>query len=71
MRWITAIKLQNWADTIQARTIFPGMVADLICATVDDISHIRFPRGEKGQVRGFDGVLEATGVPPYVNGQLN
>jgi len=66
MRWITAINLQNWADTLQARTSFPGMVADLIFATVDDISHIRFPRGEKGQVRGFDGVLEATGVPPYI-----
>lgn len=66
MRWITAVNLQNWADTVQARTDFPGIVADLICATVNDISQIRFPRGAKGQVRGFDGVLEATGVTPYV-----
>jgi hypothetical protein len=42
------------------------MVADLIRASARDISNIRFPNGDKGQVRGFDGVLEAVGVPPYV-----
>lgn len=66
MRWITALNLQTWADTLGARNIFPGMIADLIRASAQDISTIRFPNGDKGQVRGFDGVLEATGVPPYV-----
>ena len=66
MRWITALNLQTWADTLSARSVFPGMVADLIRASARDISAIRFPNGDKGQVRGFDGVLEATGVPPYV-----
>lgn len=66
MRWITALNLQQWADTLAARNVFPGMVADLIRASVRDISNIRFPNGDKGQVRGFDGVLEAAGVPPYV-----
>lgn len=66
MRWITALNLQQWADTLQARTAFPGMVADLIRASAPNISGIRFPCGDKGQVRGFDGVLEATGVSPYV-----
>lgn len=66
MRWITALNLQQWADTLAARNVFPGMVADLIRASAEDISSIRFPNGDKGQVRGFDGVLEATGVPPYV-----
>jgi hypothetical protein len=42
------------------------MVADLIRASAGDISNIRFPNGDKGQVRGFDGVLEAAGVTPYV-----
>lgn len=66
MRWITALNLQQWADTLAARNVFPGMVADLIRASATDISNIRFPNGDKGQVRGFDGVLEAAGVQPYV-----
>jgi hypothetical protein len=66
VRWITATHLQQWAETIQARTVFPQLVADLIRASAADISGIRFPSGDKGQVRGFDGVLEATGAPPYV-----
>lgn len=66
MRWVTATNLQQWADTLQARTNFPALVGDLIRATAANITDIRFPSGDKGQVRGFDGVLEAAGVPPYV-----
>jgi len=66
MRWVTATNLQQWADTLPARTSFPALVADLIRATASNISDIRFPSGDKGQVRGFDGVLETTGMPPYV-----
>lgn len=66
MKWITALNLQQWADTLPARTNFPGLVADLIRASASEISSIRFPSGDKGQVRGFDGFLEAAGVPPYV-----
>ena len=66
MRWITALNLQQWADTLAARNVFPGMIADLIRASARNISNIRFPNGDKGQVRGFDGVLEAVGVPLYV-----
>ena len=42
------------------------MIADLIRASARNISNIRFPNGDKGQVRGFDGILEAVGVQPYV-----
>jgi len=66
LRWITALNLQTWAETLGARNVFPAMVADLIRASAQAISTIRFPNGDKGQVRGFDGVLEAAGVPPYV-----
>lgn len=66
MKWITATNLQQWADTLPARVNFPGLIADLIRAAASEISSIRFPSGDKGQVRGFDGVLEAAGVPPYV-----
>ncbi|MGO4761330.1 hypothetical protein AB4120_02215 [Cupriavidus sp. 2KB_3] len=66
MRWITALNLQTWAETLGARNVFPGMVADLIRASAQDISTIRFPNGDKGQVRGFDGVLEAAGASLYI-----
>lgn len=59
MKWITALDLDQWADTIPARVDFPGMVGDLIRASVANISDFRFPSGDKGQVRGFDGVLDA------------
>lgn len=66
MKWITALQLDTWADTIPARTTFPGMIADLIRASVDQISAIRFPSGDMGQVRGFDGVLESSEGSTYI-----
>lgn len=66
MKWITARDLEEWAGNLSARTAFPALVGDLIRATATDISAFRFPSGDKGQVRGFDGHLVATGVPPYV-----
>ena len=70
MKWITALNLEQWAETIPARTQFPGLVADLIRATASSISGFRFPRGDKGQVRGFDGVLDADSDNTYVpNGE--
>lgn len=66
MRWISAHNLQEWSNSLAARTTFPGLIADLITASAANITAFRFPNREKGQVRGFDGVLEATGVPPFV-----
>jgi len=66
MKWITIDQLDIWARTLQARTELPELVADLIRASASTINDIRFPSGSKGQVRGFDGWLEAVGVPPYV-----
>jgi hypothetical protein len=66
MRWISAQNLQEWSNRIPARTTFPGLIADLITASSPNINEFRFPSREKGQVRGFDGILEAKGVPPFV-----
>lgn len=66
MKWITALDLEQWADTIPARTQFPGLVGDLIRALLPSISRFRFPRGDKGQVRGFDGVLDADSDCIYI-----
>ncbi|MFH1813539.1 MAG: hypothetical protein ABIF28_05140 [Pseudomonadota bacterium] len=66
MKWITALDLEQWAETIPARTEFPGLVGDLIRASLTSISSFRFPRGNKGQVRGFDGVLDADSDSNYI-----
>lgn len=66
MKWITATDLQHWAARLSARADFPELIADLIRATASEIESFRFPSGNKAQVRGFDGWLQATGVAPYV-----
>src|SRR5688572_15865165 len=57
MRWISATDLENWAKNLGARDDLPKIVSDLIRASAPDIASIRFPSGDKGQVRGFDGHL--------------
>lgn len=57
MRWISALELEGWAQTKNSEIDLPGVVSDLIRASVNDISDLRFPSGDKGQVRGFDGIL--------------
>jgi len=57
MRWVTARELEQWAQSIGARDALPKIVSDLILASSLDITAIRFPSRDKGQVRGWDGVL--------------
>lgn len=57
MRWVTARELEQWAPSIGARAALSQIVCDLILASSPDITAIRFPSGDKGQVRGLDGVL--------------
>jgi hypothetical protein len=57
MKWITASRLEQWAALPTSALDLPDMVSDLIRASATDINAIRFPSGEKGQVRGFDGHL--------------
>ena len=59
MRWITAAQLENWAKSVSARADLPKVVSDLLRASSPDLISIRFPSGDKGQVRGFDGHLES------------
>lgn len=60
MKWITTAQLDVWGKTRTSETELPGLVSDLVRATAPDITAIRFPTGEKGQVRGFDGVLDSS-----------
>ncbi|WP_437588969.1 hypothetical protein ACSAYH_13915 [Escherichia coli] len=36
MKWIKALNLQQWADSIPAKVIFPALIADLIRATAKE-----------------------------------
>jgi hypothetical protein len=68
MKWIRALDLEQWADTLGARNAFPALIGDLIRASAKDIDSFRFPSGDKGQVRGFDGSLVSAPAPPFVPG---
>nr|WP_295739763.1 hypothetical protein [uncultured Acidocella sp.] len=57
MRWITALQLETWARSLASEVKLPEIVGDLILATAAEITDIRFPSGDKGRVRGFDGNL--------------
>ncbi|MDW7599183.1 hypothetical protein R1V99_01145 [Stenotrophomonas maltophilia] len=58
MEWIDVKALEAWADRVDARAHLMKMLVDLINATVSESHRLRFPHGEKGQVRGWDGDLE-------------
>src|SRR5690242_18762568 len=57
MRWVTAKQLEDWTRSIGSELELPKIVADLIRASAPDLASIRFPSGDKGRVRGFDGHL--------------
>jgi len=66
LKWIKALQLEQWADTLQAKDKMPGLVADLIWATASKFRRLRFLQGDKGQVRGFDGYLDVDSNSPFV-----
>jgi hypothetical protein len=58
MQWIDEKGLATWAKRTDARALLADMVSDLIRATISDASRFRFPGGDAGQLRGWDGDLE-------------
>ncbi|MGO9662344.1 MAG: hypothetical protein ACLP66_03410 [Polyangia bacterium] len=66
MQWISENDLERWSHRIDARCLLPDMVADLIRATVTDATRFRFPGGDAGQIRGWDGDLETTNRVSFV-----
>jgi hypothetical protein len=66
MQWINENDLARWAKFTNARTLLADMVADLIRATIADAARFRFPGGDVGQVRGWDGDLETTEAISFV-----
>lgn len=66
MQWIKALDLEMWAETVQAKGKMPGLVSDLIWATASKVRYLRFPNGDKGQVRGYDGELDAESSSSFI-----
>ena len=66
MKWIIALDLERWAETIASRSDILQLVADLIQASAADISSIRFLTGDSSQKPGWDGHLVSSGAQPYV-----
>lgn len=66
MKWIEAIQLEQWADTIGSRIALSEIVCSLVRASAPDAVSFRFPTGDSAQLPDYDGQLIATGFPPYV-----
>ncbi|MET0777442.1 MAG: hypothetical protein ABWZ65_18405 [Pseudomonas mandelii] len=66
MQWIDEAGLAAWAKRIDARAYLPDLIADLIRASIIDASRFRFPGGDAGQIRGWDGALETVEAAEYV-----
>jgi hypothetical protein len=68
MQWIDEKDLVTWAKRTDARALLIDMVADLIRASIPDANRyrFRFPGGDAGQIRGWDGDLETVEPVGYV-----
>jgi hypothetical protein len=71
LKWIKALELEQWADTLQAKDKMPGLVSELIWASASKVRRLRFLQGDKGQVRGFDGYLDVDSISPFVPNGLS
>ncbi|WP_460158554.1 hypothetical protein [Pseudomonas sp. S3_E11] len=62
MQWINEKDLLRWSQRKDARVLLIDMVADLIRATIPEVNRyrFRFPGGDSGELRGWDGDLETT-----------
>jgi hypothetical protein len=68
MKWIEALHLEQWANSLNGRAELAGLVEALIIASAPRIYAYRFPSGDSSQIPGFDGHLEAEAVEPFVPG---
>ncbi len=66
MKWISALQLGVWANTLQAENKLPELVSEMIWATASKVRRLRFLYGDMGQVRGYDGYLDADSASSFV-----
>jgi hypothetical protein len=65
MNVVTVLDLEQWSNRTGSRTRLAGLVASLIRATAE-VSYIRFPSGDSGERKGYDGHLESSGFDQFV-----
>jgi hypothetical protein len=63
---ITALHLEQWADTIAAESEFPRLVSRLIRETCRDLNKLDMPGGEHVRSGGFDGIVQQESVNQFV-----
>jgi len=68
MQWINEKDLLKWSQRKDARVLLIDMVADLIRATIPAVNRyrFRFPGGDSGELRGWDGDLETAEAVGFV-----
>jgi transcriptional regulator with XRE-family HTH domain len=64
--WVTARHLEDWAGTLEARSVLPQLVRRLIRATGTALVRVEAPAGEQTQRPGWDGLVEASGDAEFV-----
>ncbi len=64
--WVSALDLETWADTLNARATLPQLVRRLIRATGKDLGPVEFPAHEQTQRPGWDGIAEAGQADAFV-----
>jgi transcriptional regulator with XRE-family HTH domain len=64
--WVTARHLDDWAGTLEARSLLPQLVRRLIRATGTGLVRVEAPAGEQTQRTGWDGLVEASGEAEFV-----
>jgi hypothetical protein len=66
MKFVTALHLKSWAETITARADLPELVGDLIRASCPSLEHYRFPSRDASQTHGWDGVADVVDGNTFV-----
>lgn len=64
--WVTALHLESWADTLDARSTLPELIRRLVRATGKELRREEFPKGEQIQRPGWDGLVEAGDADLFV-----
>jgi transcriptional regulator with XRE-family HTH domain len=64
--WVTARYLEDWAGTLEARSLLPQLVRRLIRATGTGLVRVAAPAGEQTQHPDWDGLVEASGDAEFV-----
>jgi transcriptional regulator with XRE-family HTH domain len=64
--WVTARHLEDWAGTLEARSVLPQLVRRLIRATGTGLVRVEAPAAEQTQRPDWDGLVEASGDAEFV-----